>query len=30
VRSRKAERDVAWIDRRDVVRDCEVVHRAGG
>jgi hypothetical protein len=27
VRSRKAERDVAWVDRFDVVRDCEVVHR---
>jgi Tol biopolymer transport system component len=29
VRNRKAERDVAWIDRFDVVRDCEVVHRRG-
>ncbi|MCI0635028.1 MAG: hypothetical protein L0206_14105 [Actinobacteria bacterium] len=29
VRSRKAERDVAWVDRFDVVRDCEVVHRRG-
>jgi RTX calcium-binding nonapeptide repeat (4 copies)/WD40-like Beta Propeller Repeat len=29
VHTRKAERDVAWIDRLDVVRDCEVVHRGG-
>ena len=30
VGSRKAERDVAWVDRYDVVRTCEVVRRRSG
>jgi Tol biopolymer transport system component len=30
VRSRRAERDVALVDRFDVVRDCEIVRRASG
>ena len=29
VRFRKAERDIAFVDRFDVVRDCEVVRRGG-